>query len=178
MLVKSKEWYERPREWAPIREWAPNLKLRKLDKHTGVYLTHCSIHFWIVQPLLNRNADKLHSLFTGNEFKHMFARVNDANNREKDFLKHLGIHIDSDLSFGHILWFVKASQKLTALLQMVNVLKGKQKKWLIKYFFEAQFNHFPLLWMICSCSLNHRMNRIHKRAFRMAYYYIHPLLKI
>ena len=98
-------------------------------------------------------------------------RVDDATIWKEDSFKLLGILIDSDLSFDKHVKMIckKASQKLTAPLRIVTILTGKQRKMSIKSFFDAQFNYCPLLWMFCSCSLNHRIKRLNGRAFWMTY---------
>ena len=40
---------------------------------------------------------------------------------------------------------------------------------MLKTFFESQFSYCPLLWMFCSRKLNHKINRLHERALRIAY---------
>ena len=36
-------------------------------------------------------------------------------------------------------------------------------------FFKAQFNYCSLVWMLHSCKLNNKINRLHKRCFRIIY---------
>ena len=52
---------------------------------------------------------------------------------------------------------------------MANILPGEQCKVLDSTFFDSQFNYRPLLWMFCSRSLNHKINRLHERSLRIAY---------
>ena len=40
---------------------------------------------------------------------------------------------------------------------------------MLKTFFESQFSYCPLLWMFCSRKLNHKIDRLHERALRVAY---------
>ena len=63
----------------------------------------------------------------------------------------------------------KASQKLTAILRLANIISEKKKKVLLKTFFESQFSYCPLLWMFCSRKLNNKINRLHERGLRIAY---------
>ena len=63
----------------------------------------------------------------------------------------------------------KASQKLTVLLRMSNILPREKREVSVNTFFDSQFNYCPLLWMFCSCSLNHKINRLHERSLRIAY---------
>ena len=41
-------------------------------------------------------------------------------------------------------------------------------KVLIRTFLESRFNYCPLIWMFCIRTLNHRINRLHERALRIA----------
>ena len=52
---------------------------------------------------------------------------------------------------------------------MAYILPGEQRKVLVKTFFDSHFNYCPLLWMFCSRSLNHKINRLHERPLRLAY---------
>ena len=63
----------------------------------------------------------------------------------------------------------KASQKLTAILRLANIISEKKRNALLKTFFESQFSYCPLLWMFCSRKLNKKINRLHERALRIAY---------
>ena len=101
----------------------------------------------------------------------MFASVDDAIIWEENSVELLVIFIDSNLAFNEHNKTIckKASQKLTVLLRMANILPGEQRKVLVNTFFDSQFNYCPLLWMFCSRSLNHKINRLHKRSLRIAY---------
>ena len=45
----------------------------------------------------------------------------------------------------------------------------KQKKILMKSFFESQFGYCPLVWMFYSRGINNKINRLHERALRIIY---------
>ena len=101
----------------------------------------------------------------------MFATVGDALIWEEVSAKLLGIIIDSSLTFDNHVKTIckKASQKLTGISRMSNFMSEIKRKVLIQTFFESQFNYCPLIWMFCSRTLNHRINRLHERALRIAY---------
>ena len=63
----------------------------------------------------------------------------------------------------------KASQKLTAISRLSNLMSKEKRIVLIRTFFESQFNYCPLIWMFCSRTLNHKINKLHERALRIAY---------
>ena len=120
---------------------------------------------------LSLNADKCHLLFLGCNVEQMFASVGNAIIWEENSFKLLGIFIDSNLSLNEHAKTIckKASQKLTLLLRIANILPGEQRKILVNTFFDSQFNYCPLLWMSRSRSLNHKINRLHERSLRIAY---------
>ena len=117
------------------------------------------------------NEPKCHLLVFGCKDEAMFARVGNALLWEESSAKLLGIIIDSSLSFDNHVKTIcrKASQKLTAISRISNFISNKRKRILISTFFESQFNYCPLIWMFCSRTLNHRINKLHERALRIAY---------
>ena len=40
---------------------------------------------------------------------------------------------------------------------------------LFKWFFEAQFKYFPLIWMFCTRSANNKINKLHERTLSIVY---------
>ena len=63
----------------------------------------------------------------------------------------------------------KVSKKLTAILRMVYFISQKERRVLVRTFFESQFNYCPLLWMFCDRTANGKINKLHERALRIAY---------
>ena len=101
----------------------------------------------------------------------MFAKLGGELLWEEDSAKLLGILIDSSLKFDNHVKMIckKASQKLTAISRMSHYLSEKKRKVLIASFFESQFNYCLLVRMFCGRRLNHRINKLHERALRIAY---------
>ena len=99
----------------------------------------------------------------------MHASIGDTLSWEDDSKRLLGIIIDSSLTFdGHVTMLCrKASQKLTAISRLSNLMSQEKRIVLVRTFFESQFNYCTLIWM--SRNLNHRINRLHERALRIAY---------
>ena len=126
---------------------------------------------WFRDNYLTLNADKCHLLVSGHKYEAMYASVGDALLWEENSVKLLGLIIDSELTFNSYVQMIckKASQKLTAILRLANIISEKKKKVLLKTFFESQFSYCPLLWMFCSRKLNNKINRLHERALRIAY---------
>ena len=63
----------------------------------------------------------------------------------------------------------KASQKLHALSRVGNFMSLNQRKIIMKTFILSHFGYCPLVWMLHSRTLNHRINRLHERALRIVY---------
>ena len=126
---------------------------------------------WFRDNYLTLNADKCHLLVSGYKCEAMYASVGDALLWEENSVKLLGLIIDSELTFNNYVQMIckKASQKLTAIVRLANIISEKKRKVLLKTFFESQFSYCPLLWMFCSRKLNSKINRLHERALRIAY---------
>ena len=83
----------------------------------------------------------------------------------------LGVTIDSNLTFEeHINSLCKkANQKLHALSRVANYMSMEKRRILLNTFITSQFNYCPLVWMSCNRTLNHKINKIHQKAFRIVY---------
>ena len=126
---------------------------------------------WFRDNYLTLNADKCHLIVTGHKHEAMYASIGDELIWEENAVKLLGLIIDRELTFDTYVRTIckKASQKLTAILRLANILSEHKRKVLLKTFFESQFSYCPLLWMFCSRKLNNKINRLHERALRVAY---------
>ena len=118
---------------------------------------------------MKANPDKCHLLVTTNALT--FVNMNGfqiANSTEE---KLLGIKFDSKLSFENDVLSLckKVTQKLHALTRIVNCMNLSKRKVLIKTFVISQFNYCPLVGMVRSRKLNHRLNSIHERVLRVTY---------
>ena len=63
----------------------------------------------------------------------------------------------------------KATQKLSALSRMGNILNFDQRRRTFKSFIESQFKYCLLIWMFCSRKANIKINKLHERAIRIVY---------
>ena len=82
--------------------------------------------------------------------------------------KLLVIKIDKDLNFqSHTKSMIKtANQKLSALIRVAPFMTDFNKKVIFNSFFKGQFNYCPLLWMLSTRNINHKISRFHKRGLR------------
>ena len=90
---------------------------------------------------------------------------------ESNDIKLLGFTFDIDLKFNkHVLKLCsKASQKLSALSRVANLLSFNKRRTLFKAFVESQFKYCPNVWMFHSPRTNNKINRLHERALRIVY---------
>ena len=85
--------------------------------------------------------------------------------------KLLSITLDSELKFeGHINKICNiVNRKLNALHCITNHISLGKQKMLLRAFIESQFSYCPLIWMICSRTLNNKINRLHGKALRIVF---------
>ena len=116
------------------------------------------------------NASKCHLLFAGYIDELLLASVGDALLCEKQSAWLLGILINSSLKFDDYVKVIckKTSQKLTAISRMSNFMSQEKRQSSIRTSFESQFDYCPLMWVFCGRTLNHRIYKVHERAFRIA----------
>ena len=90
---------------------------------------------------------------------------------ESEFEKLLGVTIDSKLNVNlHVIQLcVKASQKVHALARVSNYMDTEKIKLIMRSFIMSYFNYCLLVWMFHDSATNSRINKIHKRALRIAY---------
>ena len=110
---------------------------------------------------------KCHLLVTTE--KSVSINIDGNNETNKKEQKLLGVNFDSSLSFeGHIT-SKKASQKLDAVVRIVNYMDLSKRKVLMKTVITSQFSYCPIIWMFHSRTINNRINNIHERALRLTY---------
>ena len=95
----------------------------------------------------SRHASKCNLLVSGFKDELMCAIVGGSLIWEELSTKLFGIMIDSSLTFdNHVKTICKsASQKLTGISRMSNVMSEIKRKVLIQAFFESQFGYCPLI---------------------------------
>ena len=125
---------------------------------------------WIRNNGLKANPDKFHLLLSDSSKEHsMEIEKNSIQNSQYEKL--LGIKIDNKFTFDEHVKSIctKASQKLHALSRVGNFMSLNQRKIIMKTFILSHFGYCPLVWMLHSRTLNHRINRLHERALRIVY---------
>ena len=86
-------------------------------------------------------------------------------------VKLLGVHLDSQLSFSkHISEICKkAALQLNMLKRMSKVLSSKVKMLLFRCFILSNFQYCSLVWLNCSKSDSHKLEKLQERALRYVY---------
>ena len=125
---------------------------------------------WVSENFLTANADKFH-LITSDPNLSLSVKVDKYTIANTTSQKLLGITIDNKLTFDeHISRLCnKASQKLHALARIATYMNLSKRRIIMKAFISSQFGYCPLVWMLCSRRLNHRINKIQERALRIVY---------
>ena len=86
-------------------------------------------------------------------------------------VKLLRIHISNRLNFGYHVSKLckKASKKPHALARIFKYVETSKSRVLVNSFTSSQFSYCPLKWMFHSQKMEHKINKIHKRALRPIY---------
>ena len=132
-------------------------------------LTNNNLFKWFKNNQMKANADKCHLLVTRDT--DVMAKIGEFDVKNSREEKLLCVKIDSKVSFENQVSSLckKASQKLHALVRVVNFMDLAKRKSLMKAFITSQFNYCPLIWMFHSRQLNNQINKIQERAFRLVY---------
>ena len=121
------------------------------------------------KKILKGNADRC-NLITSSETP-VGIEVSNITTMSEEKVKLLGIYIDNSLNFDyHISQLCKKTgKKLHALTRVFKYMNISQRKLIANAFIMSQFLYCPLIWMFHSRTMEHRIKRIHERAFRLVY---------
>ena len=124
---------------------------------------------WLSANYMKDNKDKL-KLLVPNLGGDISIDIGGKDIVGRKVVKLLGIKIDSNLRFDdHVSSLCKkASQKLPAFARISTYMCSRKLIVLMKSFIISQFGYCPIIWMFHSKMLDHRINRIHERALRIA----------
>ena len=134
-----------------------------------------NVYNWFENNHLSLNEDKCQFLIIerpGN-IRNEIAEIKIRNKTiyETNKGKLLGITFDNNINMNDHIKSIckKASSKLYALARISPYLNEMKRKLLMKSFVISQFNYCLIIWMYCQSKWNNLINRIHKRALRIAY---------
>ena len=117
------------------------------------------------------NPDKFQAMLLDkrNENKQSCLKINNHTIKTTNFVKLLGINIDSTLDFDSHIYDLckKASMQLNALNRLRAFIRNKEMEILINSFIYSNFNYCPLVWHFRSCKSRAKIEKIHKRCLRM-----------
>ena len=125
---------------------------------------------WFKVNEMKPNPDKCHLIIANQDDTFTVKLGNEVISNEKS-VDLLGIKFDRNLKFDdHVnKLYKKGNQKLHALARIARYLDSEKLKMLMNTFITSQFNYSPLIWMFHSRALNNKINKLHKRALRLAY---------
>ena len=114
------------------------------------------------------NPEKCHCLIINKDIANESIELGNKTLQAEIEQKRLGIIIDKDLNFqSHTKSIIKAAnQKLRVLISVTPSMTDFNKKVIFNPFIKGQFNYCPLLWMFSTWTVNHKINRLHKRGLR------------
>ena len=126
---------------------------------------------WFESNSMKLNQDKCHFLVSGHKHEHLWVNIGKSKIWESKSERILGVTVDQNLKFEeHIKKLLaSAGQKLTVLARMSDTLNFSKFRLLIKSFVESQLAYCPLVWMLCSRTLNDKINKLQGRALRILY---------
>ena len=127
------------------------------------------VHRWFFENYMVFNAGKCHFMCLRNKTENetfLFHNILMENSKEQ---KIIGVMIDNKLNFkSHISELYKsASQKITVLSTLSSYLQNTEKKLIFNSIIKSQFRFCPLVWIICSRTLNNMINKLHERSLRI-----------
>ena len=131
---------------------------------------------WFKNNKIIVHSDKFQAIFLDKrKSDHTYQRivVNNQNLKVVSSVELLGIKIGDKLNYNlHISNVCRsAANQFNALIGLKLFLGFKVKKILIKSYFMANFNYYPLVWMFSSASSPKKIENLKKRALRFLYNY-------
>ena len=139
-----------------------DLVLSQPEKDTSTVFT------WFQNNYLKASSGKSHLLTTSDNDQHINVGWSQLSSSKYEEL--LGVFIDHKLTSEiHLLNIVQnINQKLHALAKISKYMPQKKLRIIMKAFVSSQFAYCPLIWMFYSRQINHKINKLHERALRIA----------
>ena len=149
-------------------------------------LSSCDLSYYVVKYTLKADAIRALEWFKTNslvanpeKFQMLILGYNDVENDFFEFanikivcsktVRLLGIDIDNKLNFNsHIDKICKiVNNKTNALVRIRNFVDEEKAHKIAQAYILSQFNYCSLIWMFCSKTANHKIERAHKRVLRV-----------
>ena len=112
-----------------------------------------------------------HLLILRHRYEKVWVKMGDEKNWESAKKNLFGIEIGRNLNFdNHVVSLCKkAGRKLAVLARLFKFMSFKQKRILMKAFFESQFGICPLIWVFQSRKVNNKIKHLQERSLRIVY---------
>ena len=137
----------------------------KLGKHGF------EIASWFSKKFMKPNKERCHSMLYCEKSNDRSVSVDPVLIKESTEEKLLGVTLDKRLSFKtHTQQLsIKASQRLHALARIAPFMDSLKLVTVMNAFKTSQFSYCPLIWMFHGRKTDHKINKIHEKALRLAY---------
>ena len=118
---------------------------------------------WLADSQMKTNEDKCPLIVSTNELAEI--QIGDFSVQNSASEKLLGVNIDSKLDFDrHVNHLCnKANKNLRAIARVTPYMTLEKKKIVMNSFFNAQFNYYPLIWMLHSRKNDNKIKHLHER---------------
>jgi hypothetical protein len=127
---------------------------------------------WIDVNGLKANPDKFQLIIFGDKCNNLNS-INVCGHTiiSQPSIFHLGVHIDSMLSFSdHVNHLcLKASKQINVLLRLNNTLDKETKVSMYRSFIMSNFEYCPIVWTFCNKGDMDKLHRLQTRALRFVY---------
>ena len=158
-------------ESTEVCNFADDTTLYACDQNLNDLINRLEHDSFLAIEWFENNSMKLNDDKCENKYENVWAQIGNSKIWESKAQKLLGVEIDRTLNFDeHVKSLCKnAGRKLSVLSRLSNYMNVKQKKILMKSFFESQFGYCPLVWMFYSRGVNNKINHLHEWALRIIY---------
>ena len=127
---------------------------------------------WFNHNYMTANKSKFQSLVVNKQHTNIdeFVVNNEFKIKVSDTVTLLGVQVDNRLKRdSHIQKIcTKASLQLNCLKRLAKYMGSKEKFILINSFILCHFNYCPLVWLFCSKDSQQKLEKLNKRALRLA----------
>ena len=122
---------------------------------------------WFETNNMKLNKDKYHLLVSGHKYENVWVKMEEEKIWESSNKSYFFLNLNFD---DHVISLCKkAGRKLALLARLSKFMSFKQKRILMKIFFESQFGYCPLIWMFHSRKVNSKINHLQERSLTIVY---------
>ena len=126
---------------------------------------------WSETNGMKLSKDKCYLLVSGHRYENIWVKMGVGEIWKSVKQKLLGLETRRNLNFDdHVISLCKkARRKLAVLARLSKFMSFRQKRILMKTFFESQFAYCSLIWMFHSRKVNGKINHLQERSLKIVY---------